>query len=102
MGPHGRVVIPADMRRALGLTEGSTLVAVLKDDGQLVLEDRQRMVRRLRGSWRDLAAGHDVIGELFAERRAEAAVENAESAGDAKAVARARKALTDVKKRASK
>ncbi len=96
MGPHGRVVIPAEIRRALGLTEGSTLVAVLEDDGRLVLEDRQRMIARLRGSWRDLAPGRDLLGELADERAADAALEGAESAGDAKAVARAHKSIARV------
>jgi AbrB family looped-hinge helix DNA binding protein len=93
------VVIPADIRRALGLTEGSTLIAVLEDDGRLVLEDRQRMLTRLRGSWRDLAAGRDPVGELAAERAAEAALEDAEATGDARAVARAHEAIAGIGKR---
>ncbi len=34
MGPTGRVVIPATIRKALDLNEGSVLVATLEDDGR--------------------------------------------------------------------
>jgi AbrB family looped-hinge helix DNA binding protein len=93
MGPQGRVVIPADMRRALGLTEGSVLTAVVEGEGRLVLEDRRALVARLRGSW---AAddGRSMVDELLEDRRAEAALEHAEVAGDEAAMAAARENLS--------
>ncbi|MGZ5213802.1 MAG: AbrB/MazE/SpoVT family DNA-binding domain-containing protein [Actinomycetota bacterium] len=39
MGPQGRIVVPADIRRELGLDEGSTMAASA-EDGRLVLEPR--------------------------------------------------------------
>jgi AbrB family looped-hinge helix DNA binding protein len=96
MGPHGRVVIPANVRRQLGLTEGSILVAVLEDDGHLILETRQDIAQRLRGPLRDPAAGRDLSAELRAERQAEAALEKAKASGDEWAITRARKAIADV------
>jgi AbrB family looped-hinge helix DNA binding protein len=88
------VVIPANIRRALGLTEGSILVAVLEDDGRLILETRQNIARRLGGH--DPAAGRDFSAELRAERQAEAALETAKASGDEWAIARARKSIADV------
>jgi AbrB family looped-hinge helix DNA binding protein len=91
MGPHGRIVIPAEMRRALGIGPGSTLVATLEDGGRLVLEDRQAAARRERGSWKALAGGRDLVADLLAQRRAEAALEDAEADGDPVAISQARK-----------
>jgi AbrB family looped-hinge helix DNA binding protein len=69
---NGRVVIPADLREKLGVRGGGTMIARLVD-GALVLEPREVAIRRAR----ELVAKHvpkdaDLIGELIAERRAEA------------------------------
>ena len=74
IGPKGRVVIPVEIRRQLGLEEGSQLVAVLEGDGVLLLP-RSAVKQRLRG----LFAGDttSLAGELIAERRAAAAKESA-------------------------
>ena len=92
--PHGRVVIPANIRKALDLTEGSVLVATLEDDGRLTLETRQNIARRWKG--RTPAAGRDLSAELRAERQAEAALEKAKASGNGFAIARARKAIADL------
>lgn len=69
VGPKGRVVIPAGIRRELGIEEGSELVALVEGDA-VVLVPRSAIKKRLRsifastvGSMRD---------QLIAERRAEA------------------------------
>lgn len=69
---HGRVVIPAEYRRALGLEEGDMLVLRL-DDGLLQLMTRAEAIRRAQ----ELVAKHtsggtSLVDELIAERRAEA------------------------------
>ena len=73
MGPRGRVVIPVEVRRRLGLTEGSKLVALVDGDGVLLLP-RDAVKGRLRA----LFAKVDVslASELIADRRA-AALEEA-------------------------
>ena len=44
LGPQGRIVIPAEMRRALGVEEGDTLVA-WTEGGRLVLYQFSWLVR---------------------------------------------------------
>ena len=72
VGPKGRVVIPVDIRRQLGLEEGSQLVAVLEGGGVLLLP-RDAVKARLRGLF---AGGPSLAEQLVAERRAAAAEES--------------------------
>jgi AbrB family looped-hinge helix DNA binding protein len=73
VGPKGRVVIPVEIRRRLGIEEGSELVAVLDQDGVLLLP-REAVKRRLR----TMLAGVNVsmADELIRDRRAAAAEES--------------------------
>lgn len=78
IGPQGRVVIPAEMRRILEIQPGETLMAHVEED-RLVLERREQILERLRGELRGTApAGTSMVEELIAERRAEARREAAE------------------------
>ncbi len=72
MGDRGRLVIPAEVRERIGLTEGTALILMETARGLVVLTrpQLQQLVRA------DLA-GLDLVGELLAERRAEAAAEDA-------------------------
>jgi AbrB family looped-hinge helix DNA binding protein len=76
VGKQGRFVIPADVRRKLGIEEGTEL-AVLIQDHALVLITREGAKRRLRemfaGSDRSLS--EELIAEHHAEAEAEAAAE---------------------------
>lgn len=73
VGPKGRIVIPVEIRRQLGLEEGSQLVALLEGDGVLFLP-RAAVKQRLRG----IFAGIDLslADELIRDRRAAAAEES--------------------------
>ena len=71
IGPQGRIVLPADMRRSLGLEPGDRLVARV-EDGRLVLETRAAILARLQAEFRAAAGGRDLVAELIAERREEA------------------------------
>jgi AbrB family looped-hinge helix DNA binding protein len=71
MGDRGRLVIPADLRERAGLAEGPTLI-MLETPAGLVLLTRPQLQELVRT---DLA-GLDLVGELLAERRAEAAAED--------------------------
>ncbi|OLM28650.1 hypothetical protein Ae717Ps2_6246 [Pseudonocardia sp. Ae717_Ps2] len=77
----GRILIPAQVRRDLGLAAGSTLLLSV-EDGRVVMESRAQLVARMR---REIAAEwqgdpqDSVADELLAERRAEAATEDASS-----------------------
>jgi AbrB family looped-hinge helix DNA binding protein len=129
VGERGRVVIPAELRRILGIGRGSTLVARVEGGRRLVLEDRKSLVAEMRGAWLrpgalkgsrnsrgeltsevlpasgalratfSATAAGDLTDELLAERRAEAALEDAKVAGDEKAVARARRQLGELQRR---
>jgi AbrB family looped-hinge helix DNA binding protein len=68
VGPKGRVVIPAPIRRQLGIEEGTRL-AVLVDEEAVVLVPRDALKRRLRAMF---AGAQGMADELIAERRAEA------------------------------
>ena len=72
---HGRVVIPAEYRRALGLREGDAVVIQL-DDGALRILTRAQAIRRAQEILAPYLAGKGSLAdELIAERRAEAARE---------------------------
>lgn len=72
VGDRGRLVIPAELRDRSGLTEGSALI-LLETPGGLVLLTRIQLQQLVRA---DLA-GLDLVGELLADRRAEAAADDA-------------------------
>jgi AbrB family looped-hinge helix DNA binding protein len=70
VGPQGRIVIPAAVRRDLGLEEGTTL-AVRVDGGRLILETRGEILDRLRKRYAD-AGARGLARELVVDRREEA------------------------------
>jgi len=72
MGDRGRLVIPAELRERAGLAEGTALILLPTSSGIAVLT-RSQLHELVRA---DLA-GADLVGELIAERRAEAAAEDA-------------------------
>lgn len=71
IGPQGRLVIPAEIRRDLGIGPGDVLLALV-DDQRLVLEKREAVFRRLRQRFARVPAGVSLSEELIAERRLEA------------------------------
>jgi len=66
------MVVPAEVRERAGITEGTVLVLLDTPNG-LVLLTRDQLRDRVRA---DLA-GTDLVGELLAERRANAVAEDA-------------------------
>ena len=74
MGQQGRLVIPADVRAALGLTPGDRLYLHLSGP-RLVLERQQDAVAELRGLGAKLPKDRSLVDELLAERRIAAAAE---------------------------
>jgi AbrB family looped-hinge helix DNA binding protein len=74
VGAQGRLVIPAALRKALGLKPGDRLIA--RQDGEsLVLERREVIERRLQDRFRHIPKEVSLVDELIAERRVEAAKE---------------------------
>jgi AbrB family looped-hinge helix DNA binding protein len=77
IGPGGRVVIPADLREAMGVVEGDTLLATLVD-GELRLMPMAAALAEARALVRDffLPGGPSVVDELILDRRREQAKED--------------------------
>ncbi|MEJ7842837.1 MAG: AbrB/MazE/SpoVT family DNA-binding domain-containing protein [Rubrobacter sp.] len=76
VGPQGRIVIPAPLREEMGLGAGEELIGRV-EDGRLILERREDVVRRLRSRFGDVPAERVLSEELIAERREEAKLEAA-------------------------
>jgi AbrB family looped-hinge helix DNA binding protein len=70
-GDRGRIVIPAGLRERAGLAEGTTLIMLEAPTG-LVLLTRPQLQKLVRTDLADL----DLVSELLAERRAEAAADD--------------------------
>ena len=77
IGPGGRVVIPATLRRALNIEEGDELYAEL-EDGTIRLSTRMAAVHRARALVRQYIPNDvSLVEELLTERRREVSEERA-------------------------
>ena len=74
MDDRGRLVLPAELRRRLGLRAGDEVKISEEADGALRVESRQAAARALIGSAGRLKGS--AVEELRAERRREAAAES--------------------------
>lgn len=79
LGPQGRIVIPADFRRAMGIEAGEPLVATLEGEGRLVIETRKAAWESFLRLFEGIPKDADLVGELIADRRAEARREEEET-----------------------
>ena len=68
----GRVVIPANLRKALGIAPGDQLVFRLEDDELRVSTIKSRVARAQRLVRKYVKPGTSLVDELLAERCAEA------------------------------
>ena len=79
VGDRGRVVLPADVRSALGLVAGSRMLLSTERDGSLRLRPYRSVADQGRGLLAGLApGGESMVDELLAERRREATREDRE------------------------
>jgi antitoxin PrlF len=74
MGQQGRLVIPAEIRSALGLAPGDQLHLHVAG-ARLVLQRQEDAVSELRALGRELPTPRSLVDELLAERRLAAAAE---------------------------
>lgn len=72
LGQQGRLVIPADVRAALGLAPGDELHLHVQGH-RVVLERQQDAVAELRGYASSIRHNRSLVDELLAERRLAAA-----------------------------
>lgn len=80
LGERGRLVLPAPVRRLLGLEGGDQLVLEL-EDGAVRLTPARTVAGRFQGAFRGRYGGRSLADELLAERRQEAAREAGAPAG---------------------
>jgi bifunctional DNA-binding transcriptional regulator/antitoxin component of YhaV-PrlF toxin-antitoxin module len=67
------VTIPAELSRKMGITPGCRLDWQEPEEGSdqvtvRVVPTRGELARRLKGRWKPLAAGRDLVSELIEER----------------------------------
>lgn len=74
LGQQGRLVIPADVRTALGLMAGDRLHLHVAGH-RLVLERQEEAAAELRGLASNVPRTRSLVDELLAERRLAAAAE---------------------------
>jgi AbrB family looped-hinge helix DNA binding protein len=77
LGPQGRLVVPVELRRELGLEEG-TEMAIRSDGRRLILEPRAEVLRRLRRRFAHVPEGISLADELADDREREARRESPE------------------------
>ena len=73
VGDRGRLVLPSEIRAALGLEPGDRLLLSTDADGSLRLRPYRAVANQGLGLLADLAPGGDsMVDEVIAERRGEA------------------------------
>jgi len=72
LGVRGRIVLPAKVRRVLGIEEGDPLVLVIEDGGKVSITSLRERAHRARGLFRKETKGRHLAAELIEERRKEA------------------------------
>lgn len=71
----GKLVIPADLRRELGIETGDSLLVDRDSAGHIVLKTREQIVREVQTRFRALrgpVGDGSVVDELLAERQEQA------------------------------
>jgi AbrB family looped-hinge helix DNA binding protein len=76
MGDRGRLVVPAELRERLNLTPGTPLV-LFETPAGVVLTTREQ----LKSLVRERLADRDLVAELLADRRREAAADDGDRSG---------------------
>ena len=77
LGAQGRLVIPARLRRRLGLKTGDELIISVKD-GRLIAETPDQVFERIRAAVAHVPRDVSIVDSLIEDRKAEAKRENEE------------------------
>jgi AbrB family looped-hinge helix DNA binding protein len=75
LGVKGRLVLPAEVRRALHLSRGDRLLLTVEPDGALRLKSARQVASELRGLFAQRSPERLLSEELIQERRDEARYE---------------------------
>ena len=76
---RGRLVLPAEVRERLKIKEGDRLTFRIEPDGTLMIQTAEVYANSLVGMFKHLAPGRNLVDELIADRRREAAMEERET-----------------------
>jgi AbrB family looped-hinge helix DNA binding protein len=80
VGENGRMNLPADIRRSLGLNGAGKIIIEADENGAYITTFEQRL-RKIRASVQPyFTPGVSIVDELIADRRAENAKDEAEMA----------------------
>jgi AbrB family looped-hinge helix DNA binding protein len=69
---QGRIVIPAECRKAAGIKPGDELLIEAIGEGELRLRTPEQALKEAQRIVARYGSGRDLVAELIAERRAEA------------------------------
>ncbi|NIJ06427.1 AbrB family looped-hinge helix DNA binding protein [Sphingomonas vulcanisoli] len=71
----GKIVIPAELRREIGIKDGDSLIIERDESGHLVLKTYRQVTQEVQAFFRKAVGGPNgsAVDELIAERQAEAA-----------------------------
>ena len=72
LGARGRVVLPAEARKQLGLRAGDRLVLTVEPEGTIRLLSLHQQLKKARGMFRSKEPQRILSRELIQERRREA------------------------------
>jgi AbrB family looped-hinge helix DNA binding protein len=71
----GKMAIPADVRRTLGIKDGDQVTLDI-ENGQLIVKTQKQLLKEIQAYFKSFVPeGVSLVDELIAERRAEAARE---------------------------
>jgi AbrB family looped-hinge helix DNA binding protein len=77
----GRILIPAAVRRTLGLAEGSMVVVKVESSGEIGIISRSQALAKARKDLRKFVPpGRDLVEELIQDRRKEAETDDVAAA----------------------
>ena len=68
----GKIVIPADVRKQLGVVDGDSIIFEKRDDGTVLMRSHIDVVRDIQRSVRAKIKVPFTVDDFIAERRAEA------------------------------
>lgn len=77
LGDRGRLVIPARLRKALGLKTGEAILLTIETNGAMRLTTRRQRLEGAQGMFASISPERVLSEELIQERRQEVQSENA-------------------------
>lgn len=76
----GKIVIPAELRREIGIKDGDSLAIERDEAGNMIIKTYDQVVREVRAAFKEMVGNYEgsAVDELIAERREEAEREESE------------------------